>query len=327
MAYWRPLISETGLPLAGGPLWFDRVERLARGDVAEILPASALPDDVAERLTAERAAIGALTLDHPRIMGILNTTPDSFSDGGKFTDQSVAVDHAREMIAAGAEIIDIGGESTRPGADFVPAPEEIARTLPVVTALEDAGATLSIDTRKADVAEAALGAGAHIFNDVSALSFDPRSVAVAAKTGAFLCLMHAKGDPKTMQQDPRYEDVLLDVFDYLAERIEMAVAAGVRRDRIIADPGIGFGKTLEHNLALLRRMSLFHALGCPILIGASRKRFIGTLSGTDAAADRVPGSLAVALFAAQQGAQILRVHDVAETSAALKTWVALDRPR
>lgn len=277
------------------------------------------------RLSAPRPILPGLPADRPLVMGILNVTPDSFSDGGRLDGIPGAVDRARQMVAEGADILDIGGESTRPGAVEVPVTEEIARTAPVIRALREAGVEtpVSIDTRKAGVAEAALAAGANIVNDVSALTWDPGLARVTAEAGVPICLMHAQGTPQTMQADPRYDDVLTEVYDWLAARIDHAVAQGIAPERIITDPGIGFGKTLRHNLTLLQGLSLFHSLGAPILLGASRKRFIGTLSGVDEAARRMPGSVAVALHAAAQGAQILRVHDVAETVQALALWRAL----
>ena len=225
-------------------------------------------------------------------------------------------------MAAGADVLDIGGESTRPGAVEVDQAEEIARTAPVIAALRAGGLDLpiSIDTRKAGVARAALTAGAGIVNDVAAFGFDPALAGVAAAAQAPVILMHAKGDPVTMQNDPQYDDVLLDVFDFLAARVAVAEAAGIPRARIAVDPGIGFGKTLDHNLTLIRGLSLFHGLGCPILLGVSRKKFIGTLGGEADAARRAPGSVAVALAGVAQGAQVLRVHDVWETRQALALW-------
>ena len=228
------------------------------------------------------------------------------------------------MVADGASLLDIGGESTRPGAAEVPVADEIARTEPVIAALRGAGVPLSIDTRKAAVAQAALAAGAGIVNDVSALTFDAGLAAVVAAAEVPLVLMHARGTPATMQNDPVYDDVLLDVYDWLEGRIAAAEAAGIARGRIVVDPGIGFGKTAAHNLALIRGLALFHGLGCPVLLGASRKRFIGTISGEDRADRRVAGSLAVALAGAAQGAQLLRVHDVAETRGALALWRAIE---
>jgi dihydropteroate synthase len=230
------------------------------------------------------------------------------------------------MAEAGADILDIGGESTRPGADPVPEAEEIDRVVPVIAALRAGGLAtpISIDTRNAAVARAAFEAGADLLNDVSALAHDPASLGLAAASGRPVCLMHAQGNPKTMQAAPAYDDVLLDVFDHLEARVAAAVAAGIPRGRILVDPGIGFGKTLAHNLALVRGLSLLHGLGCAILFGASRKRFIGTIGGAEAPADRVPGSIAVALEALRQGAQVLRVHDVSATRQAVALWTALN---
>ena len=257
-------------------------------------------------------------------MGILNATPDSFSDGGKFDSLATAIAHSQTMWRDGADIIDIGGESTRPGADYVDVANEIARTVPAVLGMrQDLMLPLSIDTRKAAVAEATLAVGADWINDVSALSFDADMVGVVARSGAPICLMHAPSDPKTMQQNANYDDVLLDVYDYLEARIEFALTHGMTRNKIILDPGIGFGKTLEHNLVLLRGLALFHGLGCPILLGASRKRFIGTISGVESAEERVSGSVAVALASVAQGVQIIRVHDVLPTVQALKLWAAV----
>ena len=296
------------------------------GEPARLLPAAALPEEVRARLTQPRPPICGLSLDRPRLMGVLNVTPDSFSDGGLHLDADAAVARAHAMVAAGADILDIGGESTRPGADPVPEAEEIARVVPVIAALRGGGVTtpISIDTRKAAVARAAFAAGADLFNDVSALSFDPESLGLAAASGRPVCLMHAKGDPKTMQDAPAYDDVLVEVFDFLAGRVAAAEAAGIPRARILVDPGIGFGKTVAHNLALIRGLALLHGLGCAILVGASRKRFIGAVGGAPEPAGRVPGSLAVALEALRQGAQVLRVHDVDETRQAVALWSALN---
>jgi dihydropteroate synthase len=256
-------------------------------------------------------------------MGILNVTPDSFSAGGLFLDPEAALAQGRRMAAEGADLIDIGGESTRPGAGEVAQAEERARTAPVIAALRGLGLPLSIDTRKAGVAEAAVQAGAAIVNDVAALGFDPALAGVVARAAVPVILMHAQGTPATMQHDPRYDDVLLDVFGFLAARVAVAEAAGVPRDRIVVDPGLGFGKTVAHNLTLLRGLSVFHDLGCAVLLGASRKGFIGKVGGVARAEDRVPGSIAVALAAAAQGVQILRVHDVGETRQALALWRAV----
>ena len=312
------------LTLAGGWTWFDRAERLERGRAPEIVPLSEIPQDILAALTRPRPRIAGLDFSAPRLMGILNVTPDSFSDGGLYASCARAVAHGRAMAAAGADILDIGGESTRPGAQTIAAEQEIARTRPVIAGLRREIATpVSIDTRKAAVARAALTAGADMINDVAALTYDTGLKQLVAETSTPVCLMHAQGDPQTMQNDPRYEDVVLDVYDFLAERIADATTCGVPRHRIVIDPGIGFGKTLEHNLALLRRIGLFHALGCPVLLGASRKRFIGTIADVPEAAERVPGSLAVALAAASQGIQILRVHDIAQTRQALSLHMAV----
>ncbi len=330
-AYYRPL-ARTGKPrpkgafvIAGGWAWFTEAERLSRGVTSELLPASEIPAPILGRITAPRPPIAGIGWDQPRLMGILNVTPDSFSDGGLFADTATAVAHATAMAAEGADIIDIGGESTRPGAETVPAEAEITRVRPVIAALAAAriGAPLSIDTRKPAVARAALSAGAALWNDVTALNYDPQSLATAVETGALLCLMHTQGEPQTMQADPRYSDVLLDVYDHLEARVAAAEAAGIPRARIMVDAGIGFGKTQEHNLALLRGLTLFHGLGCPILLGVSRKRFIGTIGNAPQAADRAPGSIAIGLLALEQGVQMLRAHDICATKQALLLWQAL----
>ncbi|WP_457649259.1 dihydropteroate synthase [Profundibacter sp.] len=317
----RPANAKT---IAGGWCWFDRAERITRDGTRELVGIADIPADVLKRITAPRAPMAGLTLDAPRIMGILNVTPDSFSDGGDFIAPDAAVAHARDMVATGADMIDIGGESTRPGADFVPVDEEISRTAPVIKAIR-AGLTtpISIDTRKAPVAKAALDAGANLINDVAAFTHDPALAEVAVQSGAPVCLMHAQGDPETMQNDPRYDDVLLDVYDFLSERIDNALAAGIPHNRIMVDPGIGFGKTMQHNLTLLRDISLFHALGCPILLGASRKKFIGVISGAQSAKDRVYGSVSVALDAVAQGVQMVRVHDIQATKQAISLQTAI----
>ncbi|WP_434613046.1 dihydropteroate synthase [Tabrizicola sp. M-4] len=330
MEYYRPIASvdparpEGALPLAGGWCWFAEVEVLRRDATPRIVPVAQVPGEVRDRLSAPRPAFGALPMDQPQIMGILNVTPDSFSDGGRFLAPEAALAQARAM-AAGADVLDIGGESTRPGAAEVAVAEEVERTAPVIAALREGGLSvpISIDTRKAAVAQAALAAGAGIVNDVAAMGFDPAMASVVAEAGAPVILMHSIKTPATMQDDPRYEDVLLDVYDFLKARIAAAEAAGISRDKIMVDPGIGFGKTAEHNLQLIQRFSLFHGLGVPVLLGASRKRFIGTIGQEPDAARRVPGSIAVALAGVAQGAQVLRVHDVDETRQALRLWQAV----
>jgi dihydropteroate synthase len=331
MIYYRPLAQQGHRPpdalgLAGGWSWFTHVERLERGQVPQVVPVAQVPADWLAALTAPRAPVASVAMDAPRLMGILNVTPDSFSDGGRFVEAEAAVAQARAMHAAGAAILDIGGESTRPGAEVVDVATETRRSAPVIAALHQTlpGLPISIDSRKAAVASAALAAGAAMVNDVSALAYDPDMAAMVAKAGVPLCLMHAQGTPDTMQDDPRYADALLDVYDALAARIVLAEAAGIARNRILVDPGIGFGKTAAHNLALIRGIALFHGLGCPVLLGASRKGFIGTLAGVADPAARMPGSVAVALAAVAQGVQILRVHDVAATRQALDLWQALN---
>ncbi|MCB2135796.1 MAG: dihydropteroate synthase [Rhodobacteraceae bacterium] len=328
--YYRPVPStDPARPagardLAGGWCWFDRVEVLTRSGTAGIIGPAELPVKVRDRFSAPRTPMMGLTFDRPRLMGILNVTPDSFSDGGRFAAPERALDHARAMLADGADMLDIGGESTRPGAEPVPVEREIGRTSPIISALRGSGVTapISIDTRKSAVALAALSAGASMVNDVAALRYDPGLADCAARAEVPVCLMHAQGDPATMQNDPRYVNVLLDVYDFLEERVEATVASGIARDRIIVDPGIGFGKTVAHNLALIRGLSLFHALGCVVLLGASRKRFIGSLGGAVATDDRGPGSLAVTLAGVAQGVQLHRVHDIRETRQALSLWQA-----
>jgi dihydropteroate synthase len=262
-----------------------------------------------------------IRLDHPQVMGILNVTPDSFSDGGRFGgDPATAADHAGAMLEAGAAIVDIGGESTRPGAEAVWVGDEVARVIPPIERCVAMGAAVSIDTRNAGVMEAALAAGAHIINDVSALRHDPRSLEVAAASGRPVVLMHAPGAGADLHAGAGYANVLLDVFDWLRMARDRAVSRGVAIGRIILDPGIGFGKSISDNLALLNGLALFHALGQPLLLGASRKRLIGALSGEAAADQRLGGSLALALAGMQAGVQLLRVHDVHETVQARNVW-------
>jgi dihydropteroate synthase len=318
--------------LAGGMSWFSAVEILRDGG-PELVPVesieAALDDETRiawHNLTTPRPplVVGARTIrmDQPQVVGILNVTPDSFSDGGVHVGDPGEAGHA--MTAAGAAIIDVGGESTRPGAKPVWEGDEIQRVLPVVQILAGAGAAVSIDTRKAAVMEAALGAGAALVNDVSALTWDPRAAEVVARAGCPVVLMHHQGNPETMQQAPHYDrSVLLAVYDWLEARIEAAAAAGIDRSRIIVDPGIGFGKNVQHNLQLMNGVAMLHGLGCPVMLGASRKRTIGALSNEAPADQRLAGSLALALKGAEQGVQLLRVHDVPETIQALRVWRGL----
>jgi dihydropteroate synthase len=264
----------------------------------------------------------------PLIMGILNVTPDSFSDGGQFMDTQQAVDHGLRLAGEGADILDIGGESTRPNATPVTTDEEQKRILPVITALKKHNIKISVDTRNAGTMRMAIDAGADIINDVSALTHDANSLPTVAASSAQIVLMHMRGTPQTMQHAPHYQNVLQEVYDYLEARIAACVIAGIKKDRLIVDPGIGFGKTPEHNVTLLSNARIFRKLGVPVMIGASRKSFISALTGA-AAHDRLSGSLAAAIMAYQQGAHIIRVHDVKETRQALMFWQALgdiDKP-
>jgi len=266
-----------------------------------------------------------LSLDVPRILGIINVTPDSFSDGSEAFAVDDAVRQGRAMIVAGADVLDVGGESTRPGAQPVTVEEEISRIKPVVQALAGEGFTVSIDTRHALVMAAAIEAGASIVNDVTALTGDPDSLALASDSGLPVILMHMQGEPGTMQDNPQYDDAALEVFRYLKERVQICEAAGVKRDRIAVDPGIGFGKTLDHNLDILARLDIYRDLGCPVVLGASRKSFIRKISRGEAAKDRVSGSLAAVLNALAKGVRLFRVHDVAETRQALAVWQAIEK--
>jgi dihydropteroate synthase len=324
--------------LAGGLNWFSAVELLgidgSRRVSSELVPVDGIGDRFDEdmgaqwkALTSPRAAfqLGERTvrLDQPQVMGILNVTPDSFSDGGQFADASAAAEAGADMARDGAAIIDVGGESTRPGAKPVWEGDEIQRIAPVIQQLSPSGAAVSVDTRKADVMTAAIEAGARMINDVSALTYDGRSAGILAASSLPVVLMHHQGAPETMQEDPRYDDVLIEVYLWLAERIEAAEAVGISREHILIDPGFGFGKNVGHNLELMNGLALLHSLGCPIVVGASRKRTIGALSGEAPADRRLGGSIAFALKAVEQGAQILRVHDVFETVQALRVWRGL----
>jgi dihydropteroate synthase len=257
-----------------------------------------------------------------RIMGVLNVTPDSFSDGGEWFDHDAAVLRGSELIAQGAAIVDIGGESTRPGAAPVGEAEELARVVPVVEALSASGAQVSVDTSKASVARAALAAGATFVNDVTALRGDPAMAELVAAAGCDVCLMHMLGEPRTMQHDPRYGDVVADVKAFLEDRMAVAVAAGVAEDRIALDPGIGFGKTMAHNLELLRRLDEIVALGRPVVVGTSRKSFLGRITGRDDPHQRVMGTVATNVLAFERGGEIFRVHDVSATRDALAVAAA-----
>jgi dihydropteroate synthase len=263
----------------------------------------------------------------PLIMGVVNVTPDSFSDGGLFLDADAAVEHGLRLVDEGADILDVGGESTRPGAEPVSEEEERERVLPVVERLaRDAGARLSIDTTKLAVARAALDAGATLVNDVSAFRFDPGMAALVAETGAGCCLMHMLGEPRTMQEDPRYDDVVSDVKAFLEERLAFAVSEGIDEERVWLDPGIGFGKTVEHNLELLRRLDEIVAIGRPVVVGTSRKSFLGKLVGGRDEGQRLPGTIATNVLALERGASVFRVHDVAQNADALAVAAATFSP-
>ena len=330
--------------LAGGMQWFSAWEliaveagkRIAQQTIpladlarlAETLPQGESLLATAVRIAAPRAALALgeriLRLDQPLVMGILNMTPDSFSDGGKHVDDpSAAAQAGVDMGIAGAAIVDVGGESTRPGSKPVWAGDEIKRTVPVIERLARSGAAVSIDTRKAEVMEAALAAGAHLVNDVAALLFDPRAIEVVARSGCPVVLMHSPDPTKGPHGgvlDGSYDDILIEVYDWLAARVDAVVAAGIDRSKILIDPGIGFGKKLADNLALLNGLALFHGIGCGIVLGASRKRIVGALSNEAPSDARLGGSIAIALKGAELGAQILRVHDVFETAQALRVW-------
>jgi len=340
--------SEGGdvIRLGGSLVWASRFALIVRRDgkivarqrvAAPDMPAAigALPHALAAEAQAQwrdlarvhpplQCGARVLRLDQPLVMGILNVTPDSFSDGGKFLDKpDAALEHAHAMLEAGAAIVDVGGESTRPGAAAVWEGDEQRRVVPVIAALAAAGAAISIDSRRATVIGAALQAGAHVVNDVSAMRHDPRTVALVAQSGVPVVLMHAPGDASDLHGDGDYRDVVLDVFDMLRARRDAALAAGIARDRIMLDPGIGFGKTLAENLSLINALPIFHALGQPILFGASRKRLIGALAGEIPAHRRMPGSVALAVQAMAAGVHILRVHDVPETVQAVQVWRGL----
>jgi dihydropteroate synthase len=320
--------------LAGGLAWFSAYELIAVQDGRRVLqrtiPVADLPADtrlqaIAARIAAPRAPLQlgerVLRMDQPLVMGILNMTPDSFSDGGKHAaDPAAAAQSGVDMGIAGAAMIDVGGESTRPGAASVWEGDEIARVVPVIERLARSGAAISIDTRKAAVMEAALAAGAHLVNDVAALLHDGRALEVVARAGCPVVLMHSPDPDKDGHGAGGYRDVLTEVYDWLEARVAAVAAAGVDRARIVIDPGIGFGKSLQDNLALLNGLALFHGIGVPLLLGASRKRLIGALSNEAPAEARLGGSLAIALKGAELGAQLLRVHDVFETAQALRVW-------
>jgi dihydropteroate synthase len=300
------------LPVAELSHWLDEADG----------PAATRLRLLACRLRAARQPWAGLPLDRPQVMGIVNTTPDSFSDGGEHDAPDAAVAHGLALAAAGATILDVGGESTRPGAAEVSVQQEIDRVVPVIRGLVAAGALVSVDTRRAPVMAAALGAGAIILNDVEALQ-QPGTLDLAASVQAPVALMHMRGQPRTMQAGPRYDVAALDVFDWLEARLAVCDAAGLGPERVLVDPGIGFGKALEHNLQILSALGLYHGLGAGVLLGVSRKSFIGRIDGTAEPKRRLGGSLAAALDGWARGAQIVRVHDVAETAQAVRVATAI----
>ena len=343
--YCRPLAVAAGVAagleaqrLAGGALSFAFCEATHRHGGERVSDVSALRalrtwaeerglrthfEAWLARLSAPRPDFAGLAMDRPWVMAVINVTPDSFSDGGDRFDPGRAVADGLAMQAAGAAILDVGGESTRPGAEPVTADEELRRVIPVVRTLAEQGALVSIDSRQPAVMAEALAAGARIINDVTALAGDPLSLRLAAEAQVPVVLMHMRGEPRTMQADPVYDDVALDVYDWLEARVQACEAAGLPRALLAVDPGIGFGKTVDHNLRLLDRLALFHGLGCPLVLGVSRKSFIGKISRDEPPKARLPGSLAAALAGIERGAQILRVHDVAETRQAIDVWRAI----
>lgn len=332
--------SGKALPLAGGPLAFTHAEVLRREEsriVSVIASHAELADwrnamgpaaarhieTLLDRLSSPRPAFAGLTLDRPRAMAILNVTPDSFSDGGEYAAAAEAIVRGKALVAAGADIIDVGGESTRPGAQPVDPQEELARVRPVLDGLREVSVVRSIDTRRALVMAGALDAGAAIVNDVSALAGDPESLPLTAARNCFVVLMHMQGKPATMNKAPRYAFAPLDVYDTLSARVAACVAAGIPRGRIAVDPGLGFGKTASHNLQILERLTLFHGLGCALLLGASRKLVFGGPARETPLKARLGASLGAALAALEQGIQILRVHDLVETRQAMEAWRAI----
>jgi dihydropteroate synthase len=339
----RAVAGGWALPLRGGEAAFTACElwqRRPEGTHRDILPTGELaawqegqPAEVREQIARWRDGLAApctwpegLPRRRPLVMGVVNVTPDSFSDGGQFSEPGAAVAQGLRLYAEGADIVDVGGESTRPGATPVSADAEVRRVVPVIEALAARDILVSIDTRKAAVMRAAIDAGARMINDISAFQYDPESVVTAGASGLPVVLMHSRGEPATMQVQPTYDVAALDVFDRLAERVDAWTDAGFERSRLLIDPGIGFGKTLDHNLEILSRLGLYRGLGLPIVLGVSRKSFIGRLAGGAPAGERLPGSLAAALQGLVAGVTVLRVHDVAATQQAVAVWQAMARP-
>jgi dihydropteroate synthase len=321
-------------PLAGNPSIAFGAVRLWEGEPGNIKHAfvrlstmQAIDEprvkELLDRIAAPRSAIAGVSMDTARIMGIVNVTPDSFSDGSDYLEPEAAIARARQLAADGADFIDIGAESTRPGSAPVPQEEELRRLLPVLKGLAGLSAPISADTRKPQIMRESAAAGAAILNDASALSFAPESLATAAELKLPTVLMHAQGGPETMQDNPAYRDAVIEVYDFLEARIAAAIEAGLPRECIVADPGIGFGKTLAHNLSILQSIAIFHGLGVPLMVGSSRKGFVQKLTGAENPKQATQGSVAAALDAFAHGVQIVRVHDVRETRQGLSLWTAI----
>ena len=330
-SYFRPIVR-TGLPrsknsifLAETKYWISEAEEIKFGETKKLISIKDVPDWWTKRWLKKRSDILGMDFGFPKLMGILNITPDSFSDGGQHVKLDAALNQAKFMEKNGADIIDIGGESTRPGALTVPILEEIKRIEPVIKGIAaKSKIPISIDTRKSEVASAARRAGASMVNDVSGFTFDPKLLLYCSKYKLPVCVMHMQGSPENMQNNPKYENILIEVFDFLENQIAMLVQAGVSKDHIIADVGIGFGKNLKHNLSLIKNISLFHGLGVPLLLGVSRKSIISNVAKVEKLSDRVHGSVSLAISALGQGVQLFRVHDVAETKQAFDLWVAVN---
>ena len=330
-SYFRPIVrtgsprSKNSIFLAETNYWVSEAEEIKFGKKTKLVSINDVPDWWKKRWLKKRSDILGMEFGFPKLMGILNITPDSFSDGGNHVKLDVALNQAKFMEENGVDIIDIGGESTRPGALTVPISEEIKRIEPVITGISARSKIpISVDTRKSKVASAARKAGASMVNDVSGFTFDPNLLAYCSKYKLPVCVMHMKGSPENMQNNPKYENILIEVFDFLENQIGTLVQAGISRDQIIADVGIGFGKNIGHNLALIKNISLFHGLGVPLLLGVSRKSIISNVAKVEKPSDRVHGSISLAISALGQGVQVFRVHDVAETRQAFDLWVAVN---
>ena len=330
-SYFRPIVR-TGSPrskksifLAETNYWISEAEEIKFGETAKLISINDVPDWWKKRWLKKRSGILGMEFSSPKLMGILNVTPDSFSDGGKHVKLDAALNQAKFMEENGADIIDIGGESTRPGALTVPIFEEIKRIEPVIEGISARSKIpMSVDTRKSEVASVARKAGVSMVNDVSGFTFDPNLLPFCSKYKLPVCVMHMQGSPEDMQNNPKYENILIEVFDFLENQISKLVQAGISKDHIIADVGIGFGKNLGHNLTLIKNISLFHGLGVPILLGVSRKSIISNVAKVEKLSDRVYGSVSLAIGALGQGVQLFRVHDVAETKQAFDLWVAVN---